>query len=158
MCEPTTIMMAAGAAMSAYGSLQQGKAQAAAANYEAQVAQNNARLALENGAVQEQAQRQQMQGLIGQQRAAYAASGVALDSGSALGVIEGTARQGELDALTIRADARQQAQNFRSQATMGRFSARNAKTSGMLGAVGSLLGGATQIADWQAKYGGDKAS
>ncbi len=73
---------------SAGGSIMQGVSQSQAANYQAQVARNNqviaqqnAKLAIQEGGVQEQAQREKTSQLIGGEIAQEAASGVSPNTG-----------------------------------------------------------------------------
>ena len=153
---------AIGAATSAIGQARQASAQRQQAQYQARVAENNAitanRLAqdaTQRGQIEEQRSRAETKRLQGRQVAALAASGVDVQSGSALDIISDTAALGEIDALTIRDNAareawqhRAQAQNFTQQGTL--FSAEAANTSS-LAPVGTLLTGIGGIADqwWQ---------
>lgn len=155
MCEPTTIMiaMAASGAMQAYGQYQQGKAQEAASKYQAQVNENNAIIAEREAAAAEERgkdaegkQRRLTAQFQAQQEAAYAKSGVLMDSGSPLDILSDTAALGEIDALTIRQNymdeaynQRRQADNFRNEAELNRFSGRNAARAGTMNAFSTLL-------------------
>lgn len=169
MCELATLSLAAtaiGAAMSAYGQIQQGKAQSAASKYQAAVARNNSIIAEQNaqaererGLAQEQAQRMKTAGLIASQRAAFAGSGVDIDSGSALLVQESSSSLGELDALTIRNNAernahgyRTQGMNFQAQSVLNSAQADWARQTGTMGGFSSILGGASQVGNQWATY------
>lgn len=124
MCELATISLVAsglGTVMSAVGGMQQANAQAAQADYQRQVAQQNQQLALrqaddalvrsaieqrdikERGRVEEQRYRVAAAELIGTQRAGLAASGAELGSDTSAGrsLIE-SRMTAELDAQTIR--------------------------------------------------------
>lgn len=156
MCELMTALTIASTVMGAAGAIQQGKAQAAASNYNAQVSEMNATLAdrrardaLERGALEEQQKRQEVAQLQGRQRAAMAANGVDLTFGSPLDTLVDTAVLGELDALTIRRNAAREAYDYnvqgvngRADATLNRMNAKAAKTGGYLAAAGTVLGGA----------------
>jgi hypothetical protein len=72
--------------------------------------------ALHRGDIEEQAARTRTRLLIGEQNAAYAASGVELGSGSPASVTADTAMFGELDALTIRSNAQREAWGYISEA------------------------------------------
>ena len=149
-----------GTAMSIAGQSQQAAAQAGAANYQAQVARNaqlvasyNAANALKVGQIQEDQQRQKTGLIIGAQRAALAAQGGDVTSGSAIDIFGDTARAGEMDALTIRSNAIRQSWGFQvaganSGAQAGLYSAQAADTMANLpfGIGSSLLGGASSIA------------
>ena len=155
MCELTTMLMIGSTVMGAAGAVQQGKAANASAQYNAQVADMNAKLsesqardAVARGAIDEQQQRMKTSLTLGQQRAAMAANGVDLKFGSPLDALVDTATMGELDALTIRTntyreerDIRQQGLNAQGQASMMRAEGAAAKSGGYLSAMGTVLGG-----------------
>jgi len=156
MCEIATILTVASTALGAMGAIQQGNAAAEAGRYNAKVAEMNAVMserrakdAMERGAREEQRKRTEVAALKGRQVAAMAANGVDLSFGSPLDTIVDTAVLGELDALTIRKNAaneaydhRVNAVNGRSDATLSRMNADAAQTGGYLNAAGTLLGGA----------------
>jgi hypothetical protein len=78
-----------------------------------------------------------------------AASGVLVDEGSPLAILQDTAIQGELDALTIRSNAAQEAWSFRTQA--GGFTAqaglsRAKKRDPGAALTGTLLTGTSRLA------------
>ena len=116
----TLVASGLSAGIQAFASYRQGQAQAAAAEYQSQVMRNNAVVAerraqdsLLRGARAEQEKRLETAQRIAGQRAAFAAAGVAVDEGSPLNVYADTAMFGELDALTIRTNAQNEAQAFR---------------------------------------------
>jgi len=86
------------------------------AEHNRKMAEFQAEDAIERGKVEEAEYRKQISSAIGSQRAALAAAGIQLDSGSALEVQEDTAVKGELDALTIRNNARREAFGYKTQA------------------------------------------
>ena len=136
--------------MGVVSSVQQGKAQQAQYNYQAEVARNNAKIAQANADQQrqegiEESRLQRIKTLqaIGKQQTAMAANGIDISSGTALDIIEDTSAMGELDALTTRYNAEtqalayeQQANNFNNQANLDVFAGENAYKSGMINAVG----------------------
>jgi hypothetical protein len=158
MCDLTMALTLGSTLIGAAGSMQQAQASAASQKYNAQVQDMNATLserqakdALERGADEEQRKRQQVQAVLGQQKAAMAANGVDLSYGSPLDTLVDTSIMGELDALTIRTntaresyDYRVQAVNQRAGATMNRMGAKAALTGGYLDAMGTVLGGAAK--------------
>jgi len=125
---------ALGTVASAYGSYQQSKAQSAQqeaqnarAEYQAQLAENeairaenNAKDARARGRAEEEAYRRRVQGLQGEQRAAFAGSGVDVGSGSAVDVFADTAQMGEIDALVIRENTERRASAFENRAASAR--------------------------------------
>lgn len=162
MCTPAValVAMAAATAVSAYSSIQQGKAANAQAEYQAQVSKNNqvmanyqAEDALRRGKLEERRQRLRTERLKGEQRAAFASNNVALDQGSPLDVLEQTAGEGELDALIIRHNAEREAiarrfqgQNYGAEAEMSLLQGKAAKKAGYIGAASSVLSGASTFA------------
>lgn len=159
-----TMTQAAGVGMSAVGSYNQASAQRGALNYEAGVNANNAKiadwqagLAEQNGAVQEENQRLKTAAMFGTQRAALGANGVDLGSGSANEVLATTGLMGERDALTIRDNAARQAWAYRNQATGYLSEAATARSAAdainpTLSAGGSLLTGVGTVASSWYKY------
>jgi len=162
MCEPTTIVMvgmAAMAALSAVSSIQQGKAAAAAGDYKNAVARNNATLAQrraddarQRGEIAENEKRKETALIIANQRAVLAANGIVVDTGSALDITTDTAEVGEVDALTLRANFEREAlgfeaqgMNFINEGQMAAFEGAQAQQAARMSAIGSVIGGATQI-------------
>lgn len=136
------------AALQAVGAIQQGQAAKAAANYNAQVADNNAAMARAQAA--ENARRQRIMGAkaLGSIRAGYGASGVTLE-GSPLDVLEESAMNAELDALSIEHAGLVKSLGFQNEAALDRFGGRNAARAGYMGAASALLGGGARMsASW----------
>lgn len=149
MCEPTTIaLIAAGASalVSAGGAYIGAQAQADQARAQAKVSGYLARDAIERGRREEQAARERARRILGMQRAAFGASGGVVDVGSALDVLEDTAYFGELDALTIRANAEREAWYHRSNRAQAMAAASDYRMQGYIGAASSLLAGAGSYA------------
>ncbi|GAB5471419.1 MAG: phage protein [Rhodospirillales bacterium] len=174
MCDAGLAIAGAGLGMQMLGSVQAGNAanQAAQADnqaslYNAQVADNNAVLAErqardaeERGRVERQRYLMQSSQLRGQERAALAASGLDISSGSPLQAIGDSAALAALDAGTITSNAAREAHGIRvqgvdytNQATLHRQAGRSAlsrgrsaQTAGFLGGGASLLTGASRVA------------
>jgi len=164
MCNPLAIVSIAftamGAMSQASGQRAQGQAQKQTYDYKAQVNENNKQVsewkaqdAVDRGYVREQEHRNKVSNLKGRQRAVLAASGVEVDTGSALDILEDTAALGELDALTIRSNAEREAYDYKvagmndgAQADVNRMSGENALAAGNMGARTSLLQGAGSVA------------
>ncbi|MBT9467218.1 hypothetical protein [Hydrogenophaga sp.] len=157
MCEPTTIMMGVGLAMGAYGSYQQADASKKAANYSAQVADNNARTneivaqdALKRGDEEANAIRRNADMLKGSQRASLAAKGLDLAEGTAAELQDQTDFFAMTDTVAARDNAKRQAwgirtqgANFQSEAAMQRATARGISPG--MAATTSLLSGAGAV-------------
>lgn len=140
-------------------SLMGGNATAAADRYQAQVAQNNAArsaqaadVVQQQGQVQAQSYYQQGDQRMAAARAGYGASGVDVNSGSALDAQSSIARTTAQNVNAVGYDAdvqavgyRNQAANYQTQAGLDLASARQAKTAGLLGAASSLIGSASAV-------------
>ena len=160
MCSPTLVLgaQAAGAASSTVGGFYAAQSQRSQLGLQADLAEINARTmerqaqgALAAG--QREVQRTQLGAaqLKGRQRAAIAANGVALDSGSPQNVLTTTDLMGEIDANTIDANAigtawgyRMQGVNDRNQAAMARRQA--GAINPLMSAASTLLGSAGSVA------------
>lgn len=152
-------LMIASSALSAYGSIQQGKAQAANYNAQAQaneynavVAQNNAKIANDQANAQEEQQRRHFRELQGQAYAGIAQSGSGF-TGSNADVLQQNAVNNELDALTIRYEGQNKSKSLESQAqiekynaSVNRMNASEAKKAGYINAGAQLMSGATKYA------------
>ena len=161
-----------GGITSAFGAYSQASIQRSNLEAQGRIADANARIS-EIGAQQEAmdgqlrsaATTQRYGQLRGSQRAALAASGVALDQGSAADVMASTETTKEADRTQIEINAaraafgqRVQASNQRSQASMARANASGISPGGA--AFTSLLGSAGSVAQswYQIKGGGGQAS
>ena len=144
---------------------QQANAQNAQMEYNAQVAENNAKnaqaeadYARAQGWRNANEKRRETALLIGAQRAKMGASGAVAGSGSFLDMEMNTREQGELDAMALAQEgdmaawrAELQRNNYLSSANMSRAS--KVSTSGVL--MGSLLSGAANVGS--AYYGMSRA-
>ena len=157
MCNPMVIPLVislAGAAVSAYGQMQQAKAANAQADYQSKVANNNARTAEmeaqyaeQQGQKNAEAQRRRTAVLVGAQRARMGASGAVVDSGSFLDLTLDTAHQGELDAMALLEEGQMEAWRARIQGTNYQAQGKlfgMSKTNPYIGAAGTLISGAGQ--------------
>lgn len=154
------------AASSGYGAYSSGQAQSQAAAYQAQVNANNSTIAQQNAqyarqAGEAQAAQKQMETAqaTGGIRAAEAANGLDVNSGSALGVQTSQKLVGSNDVATIRNNAlrqvygyQTQATSFKAQSQLDQMQSSNAAAGGVLSGLGSLLSGASSAAMFQAKF------
>jgi hypothetical protein len=122
--------------LSALSAVAGSAAQKQQSKYQAQVAQNNAAIANMNatyaeraGAAKEQSEAYKIRGLLGQQTAGQAASGLDVNSGSAVDVRRGTAGLGNLSFANIRDNTAREAAGYRGQATNFANDAALAKAS-----------------------------
>ncbi len=156
----------AGSVLSGIASYQQGKQQKAMYNYQAQVAQENAKIAENNAKMErqqgiEEARLQRMKTLqhVGSQQTAMAANGIDVTQGTPLDVIEDTAAIGELDALQTRYNYERkalsyeaQADNFSNQANLDVIAGRNAYSAGKMNALASGLEGVSKVGSVASKW------
>ena len=163
MAIPTAISLGAtalGTGMGVISSIQQGKAQAAQAQYQADVARQNQELAERQAGAERRegyeamiATRQETARLIGRQRAAAGASGAAVDVGSNLDLQADTAAQGEIDAgLDSAYNYELQAHNYRQQAAAYDAQGRGASRAGYLNAMSAAVGGIAEMGSTWAGY------
>lgn len=153
MCGVVEALTMASGLFSAYSSIQQGNAQAAAYEAQAATANQNAKIAawqaedtLKRGAGEEKKLRERGGQFAATQLSQLAASGQQV-SGSALGVLQDTGMGIEQDADTLRLDFAKekwghdvQQVNYMNEADAARSSAKNAKKAGQIGALTSLMG------------------
>ena len=147
MCDPVS-------AFNVYSGVQESRYQAKVARNNAAINRNLAADALERGAIAENIQRERTQQLKSRQRAKFGASGVDISSGSAARTIADTAMIGELDALTIRSNAQREAFGLEVGAQNLIEQSRLTRRRGASQAIGSILGGASQVAGLYAAGGG----
>jgi hypothetical protein len=157
-------MMIIGSVMSAGTSIMGGMQQRDQAKYQAAVARNNAEIANRNavyaeqvGARREMEEIYKVRDIVGAQRAAQGASGLAVGVGSSADVSGSTAGLGLLSIGNVRdAGAREaygyrvQETNFLNEASLLKTQGKNAMTAGFIGAATSLIGGASQVGQMQA--------
>jgi hypothetical protein len=181
MCEPTTIMMGVGMAVSLAGTVMQASAQKTAgdnaqnaANYKAAVNKQNADVREQDAertllAGRAQAGEKGLQVKAKRERALAGAAGAGLAIGED-GSIEDLAGDitgvGKLDQLTLYHDAQIQArnlnigaQNLRNNAQLQEFEGANAASQGRAKALGTLVSGVGKTASsvsrkWDAFSGG----
>lgn len=133
----TAITMAVIGAVSAVSQAQQQKS---AAKYNQKVAENQAVSARQEAAANADMQRRKSAKTIGSMQAAYGASGVTSE-GSPLEVLEESARNAELDRLSILWSGETRAMGYQATANLEGSRASNAMASGLLSAAGSAAKG-----------------
>jgi hypothetical protein len=172
------VMMGASLGLQLLGGMNQADAarqkadtDAAAYRYRAQVAENNAKISEENARLETAAgeantEQALLRGRarVGQIKAAQAASGVEINSGSSATISEAASELAMLDAMTIRSNSARKAYGYQVEATsqranaqLGEASARNAQIAGDYAVTGSLLGTAAgmfgKLSQWNSKGG-----
>ena len=141
---------AAGTVTSTVGAIQQGKSAQNLANYNAQIAQNDAIAARQKAEFDARAQERQARLFAGTQRASMAATGgELLDMQD---VVDMSAEEAELENLAIRYGGDMGYRAGQQRATVARMEGAAAKQKATGQAVGSLLTGASSTAQLGAKY------
>lgn len=132
----------ASSVMGAAGAEQQGESAAAAARYNAQIAQQNSEIAQQQGAAAGETQDRAARTKIGSMVANYGASGVDGGSGSPMDVIAESVRMATLDNLTTQYNYKLRAQGYKNQSGLDEANAENSLTAGHLNAAAALFKGA----------------
>jgi hypothetical protein len=146
--------LAVGSAVhSAVGQIRAGNDARRVGEFNAQVAEAQAKDAVFRGAEEESRLRTSIRGLIGSQRAGFAGQGVDVGGGSAADVQADAAFLGEQDAQQIRRNAAREAWGFRVEAENARRGGKIAQNQSRWGAAGTLLGTGSNL--MMARYGFD---
>lgn len=150
-----------GSLTSAFGAFMGGEAQQQMYDYQAGVAKLNAQIAEQNATyARNVGEMQAMQvGLeggqrMGQIRAAQGASGLDVNTGSAKQVQTSQAQITGTEVAAVRSNAAKTAYNYQvegvqyqTQAQLDTLAGQNARTAGMVGAMSSIVGGASSVAN-----------
>ena len=131
------VLQGIGLAVSAIGAIQQGAAAKSAANFNAEVARNNAIASRQAAASDERRFRRQTLKRQGTLRA----------GGASLDLLEDSAMEEELEALMIRHGGEVQAGGLEASARVEKARGRAAQTAGITTAASTLLLGGTTIAE-----------
>lgn len=162
----STAFTVLGAVKGAQGAKAEGKAAQQAAEYNAKVSTNNAIIARRNAELSGQEgeaatgrQQAETRARVGAIKAQQAASGVDVNTGSAVDVRSSAAETGQLSAISLRSQAarkaygyNQQATDYESQAILQRAEGQNARTAGNMNAQTTLLGGLADAGSGFASY------
>lgn len=165
MADPITLTAismagsAGGGLLGAFGAMQKGSAEAGMYTYQSGVAQINKQIALQNadysiqaGEVRAQESGMQTRAQIGEIKTVQSGKGLDVNSGSALTVRESESAIGAENTGVIRADAARKAYGYNVEAAgyeatsqMDLQAASQSKKAGIMGALGSILGGAASV-------------
>ena len=151
-----TVATVGGGVLSAYSTLQSGKAAAAAANETAAQMDREALQAQEAADREEMLMRRRFAQQEGGNKVALAGSGVDVNSGAAIELLRENRTQFEEDARVIRTNAQRSANSLGMQARSIRQEGANTKFSSKANAFGTILGTASRMGDRYAKYAGQE--
>lgn len=149
----------AGMAASAYSKYEEGKESnrqarehAAADEKNADLADQQAKDARERSATEAEREDQRKRALIGKQRAAMGASGVAVGEGTFADILSDTEEASQEDQATILLNGFREAygydtraSNLRRSASANRRAGKQAERAGTIGAVGGLISGTYKL-------------
>lgn len=155
-----------GAVIGGLGAISQAQSQAASAKYSSQVAAENATIANQNaqwagqsGEQQAAMSEQKTRAEVGSIQANQAASGINVNTGSAVDVRSSAVENGELDAITIRSNAARQAYGYQTQSTsdvaqstLDKSQAGYDSTAGDISGASTLIGGIGSASNNYTKY------
>ncbi len=127
------------AGMSAINSIAQGNASKAAADYNANINDQNAGISNARTATDVAAMRRDQMRNLGAIRASAGASGVRME-GSPLDVFDNSVVESELDILNRRYSGELESMGFRQSAELERTSGRTARNTARFSAAATLLG------------------
>lgn len=138
-------LIGAGTALNAVGQVKAGNEAKELAEFNAHIAELQAEDAIAMGEEESQKFRTGVRGLIGRQKAGFAAQNIDVGVGTPVDVAADAAFLGELDVLTIQTNAARAAWGYEVQAENFRRGGSNAQTASRFGAAGSIIGGATSL-------------
>lgn len=136
----------AGAGVAAYSQHQAGQAAYKVGKHNAAVAEQQAQMARDQAKLREETQRRQDMQVLASQRAAIARSGVSLDEGTSLLLMDESVREAERNAQIIRYEGELDSYQLLARADLERFSGRQARRGANIAAGSSLLSGAASAA------------
>lgn len=145
MCEPVSLMMAAGTLISMVGQVKAGMDQKKMANYQARVADVNAQNALAIGASEEERIRREGRRVRQNQKAQIAAAGLDVTAGSPLLLQVNAAEETELAALDARLSGQMTADQQTRDAAVRRAEGKLAFTNALFGAASTAFKGGGSV-------------
>lgn len=167
MCDPVTLTIAAtavssaGSVMSGIGASQQYRYQAQVADQNAKLANDQARDSIQNTNLEAQRRYRDLSQTKGMQQAAMAANGIDTSFGSAADVQRDTAMIGAEDVAQIYKGGNERTKgfdinafNYRSEAAADRAKASGALFKGIMDGFSTALSGASQAGSMKAQLGG----
>jgi hypothetical protein len=148
MADPVTAAaaLAAGSALAGGAAdFTSGMYQSKVADYNAKIARDNAKRALQRTDIEAQENDRLTGELIGTQEAVQGASGLSITGKSAAAVRNRTRVLGRRDSLNIRQGGEIEAYNYRVQKNIFKSQAKSARTSAYLNLAGSVLDAGSSI-------------
>lgn len=148
----TAALMGAGVGLGFIGQVKAGRANQRINEYNAQQLDAAAVDAIARGEEAASIEQEQARGLLGSQRAAFAAQGITLDSETVDAAAADIERNTIRNVRTVRSNAWREAMGYRKQAKGARMAGKYAYQGARLNATGSLLTGTAQTAAMAQDY------
>jgi hypothetical protein len=146
MCDPVTIIAGVGLAVTALGQYQQGQTAKAVGRNNQVMAEYAAQDAQRRGEQEAQAVRRRGDAIKGQQRARMAAAGLDLGVGTSADLQDQTDFFSESDQQMARFNAKRDAWSLRAKGVQAGAEGAASARQGTIGAFGTALSGAGQVA------------
>lgn len=148
-----------GAAVKVVGALKQGDAESQAALHRAATDEHNAKVVQQQAEATALMHKENTKRIIGQTTAAYGASGISGDSGTALDVLSNSAQVAERDRQTILYKGRMNAMGYETDAQLERQTADNARSQSYKKAGGMVIEAASKAYDmWGSDEDGPRSA
>jgi hypothetical protein len=148
----TAVAAVASAAVSASAAKTQGDNAQKIADYNAAIDRNNALVAAQQSQYEADRIRSRNRRIMGSQQAAYAHSGVDINSGSPNDVASDSGIQGEMDALTALYTGKIQASRQLAEADLQTARGQAAQSAAGYAQAGAILGGVSSVGSIGTQY------
>ena len=145
MCDPATLMLMAGTALSAGGAISEGNAKRRAAEATADLNEKQAAREIDIAKLNADRDAEEGELLLGKQIALASAQGGSSNAGSNLLIQKQTAGRTELNKQLALTAGRDKATTLRANASQSRASGRSAQVGGYVSAGASLAKGGSRI-------------
>lgn len=142
----SAILGGLGSLVSGVSGFMAANAQSKINEYNAKLAEDNARRTIERSQVEQEEQDLAARGFLGEQMASLAASGTDVGTGSALRTRVSARELARKDALNIRQAGEIEAYNYKTQAAGERMQGQATKAQGAFSLIGGFLNAGTSIA------------
>lgn len=140
-----TVLQGLGALVTGVTTFAAASNNAAIQEMNAEIAEENRQRALNRAQIEQQENDFRVRGMLGEQLAAQAASGVEIGKGSPKYTRIAARELGRLDALNIRQAGELEAYNYATQATNFRANAAGMRSEGVFGLLGGFLNAGSVI-------------
>jgi hypothetical protein len=135
-----------GLALTAYSQYEAGQSAKATANYNAKLAENEAKAKEQQAHVESRQMQKQKERLIAAQRAGFAKGGAVITEGTPLLLMAEQAGEAELDILQNQRNRAMEATALKSEASLQKYQGKQAARAANIQAVGTVIGGAGKAA------------